>query len=249
MYSTWDIYSTFLKVQANHYNRGYRLPKDWDKHWNEKLSKSKKESLQTITDFFNTKWADISPELYFEAGFSTFKRFEYKYFIDRRVIKTYIRKDKEKKRNIEVTKKSLVDSTKYVLSKISSAEFSDPLRYYCSIQYNKMMRQPIKDYIDNNISGGFIIFLMSEKILMPTDEEMGLMPYITENYREVLSILREMRLFTIELRKKIMKKYNKKLLTTQSPSGSMIYGNGNTDKDINIINKEYIKNNLNENLQ
>lgn len=43
-----------------------------------------------------------------------------------------------------------------------------------------------------------------------------------------------------------MIKYDKKLLTTTPTSGNMIFGGGDTEKDIKLINKDYKEKQLNE---
>ena len=73
MYDTRDIYIAFRKAQSLAKNRGYRIPKDWDNHFNNKMKPTDRDNLQKITDYFNTKWQNINPQKYFEAGFDIYK--------------------------------------------------------------------------------------------------------------------------------------------------------------------------------
>lgn len=211
MYTTWDIYCIFRKSQAMSKNRGYRLPKDWNIHWENKLNKTARDNIQIITDYFNTKWCDISPEMYFEAGFDVYKSFSYHQFLNRKVIEMYKRKDKNKKRNTDVNKKTIIQSLKHVINSIEDKEKLEKfgvLRHYCRIYINTYTRKPIKDYIDNKISAPFLVWLISEGYVSLTDEERSVIPYIINNYRDILSGLKDpdMRQFLYEIKEKIRRK-------------------------------------------
>ena len=179
MYTEWDIYCIYRKVQANKNNRGYRLPKDWDDYYTNKLAPDSQRILTMLKDYFNTKWCDISIERYFEAGFNVYKNLSYKQMLDKRIIKEYIRLDKVEKINDNLSKKSIISSVKFVFSEYNSFE------EYCNITYNNYMRQPIKDYIDNKISIGFMVYLIKFGFIKLNEEEKSLLPNIMENYRRI----------------------------------------------------------------
>ena len=90
-----DVYVAYRKAQANHFSRGYRLPKDWDKHY-QKMSTKNKNALTQVTHWFNTKWKEITPEEYFLCGFELLKTFTYHNFAYPPVIRLYIQRDKNK---------------------------------------------------------------------------------------------------------------------------------------------------------
>ena len=47
MLTTEDVYIEFRKAQAQKNNRGYRLPKNWDKHFGKMNKKNKTQSIRT----------------------------------------------------------------------------------------------------------------------------------------------------------------------------------------------------------
>ena len=59
------IYRCFRKAQGDSKNRGFRMPKDFEKHFNEKMIEVNKKPLMKITGWFLTKWRNIDPYTYF----------------------------------------------------------------------------------------------------------------------------------------------------------------------------------------
>lgn len=208
MYTTWDIYCTFRKVQAQYAGRGYRLPKDWEKFLNEKLNVTSRENLQKLTDYFNTKWYNISPEKYFEAGFDLYKNFTYKDFFDKKIIKTYISNDKDKKRELNISKQGIINSIKHVYYLLSDEDTESIynmgfLRYYARMSFDGYMRQPIKDYLDNKITSLFLVWLINKGYIRLTEEERSILPYIVENYRTLKFRIEEIQKFLYSVEEKI----------------------------------------------
>ena len=103
-----DIYRQFRRAQAHKNNRGYRMPKDFDKHFSTKMSEKNREALTLATKFFNTKWHNIDPYRFFECGFELFKTFSYTQFFDPRVINLYVTRDKNHKRELKVSKQEMI---------------------------------------------------------------------------------------------------------------------------------------------
>jgi len=66
------IYIKFREAQADYFSRGYRLPKNFKNHFNNKFKEQNKKKLIKITGFFLTKWQNIDPYLYFRCGFDLF---------------------------------------------------------------------------------------------------------------------------------------------------------------------------------
>jgi hypothetical protein len=87
--------------------------------------------------------------------------------------------------------------------------------------------------------------LIIERYIVPSDEERGMIPYVTNNFRTIKSELYTMKSFMYSITEKIMKKYNDNVLTTPSPSGKMLYGT-ETEDEKKKRNKEYKDKNLNE---
>lgn len=203
MYTTWDIYCIFRKVQSKGV---YRLPKDWNKHFNNKFGDKQKDCLQKITDYFNTKWQNINPDRYFEVGFQIFKNFNYNQFFDKKIIEMYKRFDKLEKRNIEVNKKNIIENVKYVLTQVEECDklkIWGPLKYYCRIRDSNYISKPINDYINNYISTVFLTWIIYERMFTLNDIEISIIPYVIENYRDVVAQLRDMEDFLFKLKYKI----------------------------------------------
>ena len=51
-----NTYFQFRKAQADYNDRGFRMPKDFEKHFNTKFKEPNKKKLIKITGFFLTKW-------------------------------------------------------------------------------------------------------------------------------------------------------------------------------------------------
>jgi len=169
MYTTWDIYKTYRHVQASINQRGYRLPKDFNHFWNNKLKSHQRENIQTITNYFNTKWQDIDIEKYFEAGFQVYKNFSYHQFLDKKIIEMYKRLDKLEKIKSNYDKETILKDVKYILTTIDKnndlCKTWGVLKGYCRQKDDRYVSYPILDYVNNNISNITLTWLISEKIV------------------------------------------------------------------------------------
>jgi len=202
MFTKLEIYTEFRKAQAFEKNRGYRIPKDFQKHLKTKISTKNREALELCTNYFNTKWKHIDPFKYFEAGFGILKSFTYINFFDLRVIRLYIQRDKNQKRDIIVTKKIIVDSVKFIRRFIKDKGIESVSRY-CMIKEGDISL-PIKHYIKGYLSDCMIILLMKLKLLVLEDDEKGRIPYILQNYREISQKLDEMTGFIKRIKENII---------------------------------------------
>lgn len=204
MYTTWDIYCIYRQAQADVNNRGYRLPKDWKSHWENKFNKTQKENLQKITDYFNTKWSDIDPYRYFKAGFEIYKNFTYHQFLDKKVVEMYKRLDKLEKRKLDASKKAITESVKYVIKEMEDIDTNSvgPLRYYCRMKEDGLSK-PIKDYIDNKVSTPFVTWLIYERYLILPDTERSMIPFVTSNYRNLVANLNNINSFLQQMKRKV----------------------------------------------
>lgn len=183
----FEVYAIFRRCQANFYNRPYRLPKDWDKHFNTRMSEYNRKCLEKATRCFNTIWANIDPERYFTYGFVLFnKAFTYKYFFDKRLINLYKEKDKILKRENDVRKADILRSATFIKSYLKENNIT-LIRYLNTKSGNLSL--PILHYIKGKIGKELIVWFLSNGKLIITDEERGVIPYITNSYRKTLSDL------------------------------------------------------------
>ena len=196
MYETLDVYIAFRKAQAESNNRGYRIPKDFDKHINTKMSKKNREALILATKYFNTKWNNINPDRFFEYGFEIYKSFTYVQFFEEKVLNLYKTKDKNRKREMEIYKDAFSDSLKWVKYYTSKYNYNEEkikgIRDYCNLR-EKNFSIPIQHYLHNKIDKYFLVFLISKGLLKLTDEDRAMIPYIIEQYRECLYKLKDLK--------------------------------------------------------
>lgn len=194
MYQIIDVYVAFRKSQANFLNRGYRIPKDFDSHLS-KMNKKNSDALKLITDYFNTKWSNIDPETYFDCGFSLLKTFSYAHFFDERVINIYKTKDKNRKREMEITKDQILKSLKFAKNYILKNGIKDIKEYARLRDGNELVC--IQHYLTNKVDKYFIVMLIKQGLLILKDGDKLKIPYIVEQYRECVEKLDE---FTREYR-------------------------------------------------
>ena len=187
MYTNKEVYEIFRRCQGNASGRGYRLPKDWDSHYANKMSAENRQHLDTITAYFNTKWARINPETYFNIGFELFNmRFSYSKFLNKKILLHYINIDKLEKRAIKLTQDDIKSSVDFVNRFVNGDAVGSKLIRYCSMQ-DGILGLPVKHYIGNKITKAFMVFLMWYGYYTPSVDELNMMPYVREHYREVAS--------------------------------------------------------------
>lgn len=189
MYEPLDIYAAFRKAQSEFKNRGYKLPKDFSKTL-AKMTEQNKKALLKATDFFNTKWANIDPYEYFSAGFDVYKTFTYTKFFDEKVMALYKTKDKNRKRNMNVTKASLKKSSDWVKRYMKKNGIRS-LKEYCR-RRNGGVSLITEHYRINRVDKMFVVYLINKGVLRLTDSDRNLMPYVVEQYRECLMKLGEL---------------------------------------------------------
>ncbi|MFW6129967.1 MAG: hypothetical protein ACOC56_02210 [Atribacterota bacterium] len=188
MYSNYDIYCIFRKCQGRCLGRPYRLPKDWNSHFENKLKGKNKECLETITKYFNTKWSNIDPEMYFSCGFELFKnKFSYSKFFDSRILKLYITKDKLHKRNKNNFIEDIERSIKFVSDYLNEKDTGifTKLQYYGKLKIGNISA-PVVHYLKNKIGEGFLVYLMEFRYLSLEDHEINKIPYVLDNYKKIL---------------------------------------------------------------
>jgi len=201
MITAEDVYIEFRRAQAQFNNRGYRIPKDFEKHLKTKMSDKNREALEMATKFFNTKWKNINIFRYMECGFNVYKTFTYTRFFDTKVMNLYKQRDKNLKREMTICKRSLKDSLLFVKQYIKDNKISSVSRY-CMMK-NGYVNIVIEHYLNNYVDKYFIVWLIKQKMLKLDDENLLLVPYISELYRELLVKLDEVKDFTNKLKELI----------------------------------------------
>lgn len=196
-----NIYFNFRKAQSEFNNRGFRLPKDFESYFNSKFREPNKKALIKITGRFLTKWQDIDPYIYFKCGFDLYKnKFTYTKFFKEEILRLYIQRDKNRKREIEITKKGLVDSAIFVKKwcKNNNSCLYDYMRIR---NENKLV--VIDHYLKNKIDASFFVFLLRKGMIL-TDNDRSLIPYIHTNYRRINFGLNDLKLFLKKMEEKLI---------------------------------------------
>lgn len=193
------IYIQFRKAQAEKMGRGYRIPKDFDAHLN-KMKEQNRKKLISITKFFLTKWENIDPYEYFKCGFSLWKNFSYIKFLDEKVMKHYISRDKMKKRETRLFKKSIIGSTSYVKNWMRENNIYS-LNDYINLSDGEI-KVAVRHYVKGKIDNGFFVFLLTKGLTL-NNNEFNYVPYIKKNYRKMKNNILKL--------SKFMKKVEEKL--------------------------------------
>lgn len=195
-----EVYRTFLKVQATFNNRGYRMPKDFENHFNFKLKEQNKKSLIKITGWFLTKWQDIDQYKYFMCGFELYdNRFTYVKFFKDKILLLYKTKDKNKKREIKVTKQGLINSAFFVKKWMqkNNATLNDYIK-----ARNGHKKVAIDHYLKNKIDASFFVFLIRKGMIL-TDDDRSMIPYIQSKFRKIGFGLNDIQNFLVKLEDKL----------------------------------------------
>ena len=196
-----DIYVAFIKSQADYKNRGFRLPKDFEKHFNERFKEQNKKKLIKITGFFLTKWNNIDPYKYFMCGFELYKkRFSYMKFLDEKILLLYKVRDKNEKRLVTITKKGLVDSAVFV-KKWMDLNHTTLLGYMNEREGNQ--KKAVDHYLKNKIDASFFVFLLNKGMIL-TGTERSVIPYIQKNFRKIQFGLRDIEDFVKKIERRLI---------------------------------------------
>jgi len=183
------VYVAFRQAQSEFKGRPYVLPKDFDSFFKNRISEKNRENLKLITGFFNTKWKEIDPQKYFECGFELYKSFSYHMFFKPNIINLYKQRDKILKRDLQNCKKGICDSIKF-LKPFMKKYNMDNLAKYCRVKINNRSL-PVKHYLENKIDKFFIVYLIKSGYLILEDDDLAMMPYVSENYRDIVLKLNE----------------------------------------------------------
>ena len=196
-----NIYYFFRKAQSETKGRGFRMPKDFELHLKNKFSKKNREALLMAAKFFSTKWTNVDPYRYFQCGFELLKTFSYVNFFDQRVMRLYIQKDKNMKRESSDYKKKIVESVAFIKKYMKMNNiimFDDYLRV--THENRKII---VEHYLKNKISKYFIVWMMISGRLSLSDSDIAFMPYISDQYREIRVQLKEIDSFLRKIKTKL----------------------------------------------
>ena len=186
-----DIYIQYRRAQADFNNRGYRIPKDFTKHFNSKLNEKSREILSMTAKYFLTRWANIDPYEYFLCGFKVYKGFTYHQFFDKNVMNMYVTIDKNKKRTLKVDKKIFQESKFFVLEYMKENNINSVKEYGNKRKGNELVC--IHHYLHNFTDKFILTSLINKGIVKLNDNDRHQIPYIVEQYREILNVLEEMK--------------------------------------------------------
>jgi hypothetical protein len=177
------------------------MPKDFEKHFNSKFKEQNKKKLIKITGFFLTKWQNIDPYNYFRCGFDLFdKRFSYMKFLHEKIILLYINKDKNKKREVRVTKQALVESAYFVKKYMVKNGIASLDDYIHESEGDRKIA--VDHYLKNKIDASFLVFLLGKGMIL-TDAERSDIPYIQTNFRKLKFNLEDIKDFLKKLGDKL----------------------------------------------
>ncbi len=187
----WDVYCAFRQAQADFLSRPYKLPKNWEK-FKKRLTQKNLDCLEQVTKKFNGTWYKICPHTYFRTGFNIFgKKFSYVKFFEKVVLKKYMQDDRLQKRNMNLSKKELINSVKFI-RKYMSRKRTNPrvslVRQYSALAEGQASL-PIIHYIKGHLDKFFLVWLMRRGLVKVTDDERAQIPDIVDNYREYLAVL------------------------------------------------------------
>lgn len=190
MYDVEKIYYYFRKAQSSYRGSGFRMPKNFENHFNKRMTSLTRESLRKITRYFNTKWNNIDPYNYFLCGFEIYKSFSYNKFFDEKVLNLYIRRSNIAKREMEVNKKRIEKSVSFISLYMKKIEVKT-LIGFCNKIDGKGNHTIINLYIKDKIDKFTVCWLIMKGYLKLNDNDMAVIPYISEQYRNIVYILQE----------------------------------------------------------
>lgn len=193
------IYRAFRRAQSDFNNRGYKIPSDFENHFNTKFKENNKKELIKITGWFLTKWQNIDPYGYFLCGFELYKSFSYMKFFKDKILLLYMTKDQNQKREIKITKKGLINSAIFVKKWMN--ENNCTLNEYMKLRDGKQLIA-IDHYLKNHIDASFFLFLITKGMIL-TDQDRSLIPYIQINYRKISFGLNDLKEFIVKLEEKL----------------------------------------------
>lgn len=180
MFSEEQVYKIYRQAKARKIGQPYRLPKDW-KSFFSRMKEDRRTALIRITNNFNTKWSNVNPHRYFDAGFEVFGNgFHYLKFFDKKVINLYAAKDRALKRETEDIGAALQDSVNFIDELIPDGKVSKLYRYIN--MFDGARPRAIADYLANRIDKYFLVWMVKEGYIEIRNEQKLPLVYINESY-------------------------------------------------------------------
>ena len=196
-----NIYHQFRRSQADFNNRGYRMPKDFEVHFNNRFKETNQKALIKITGWFLTKWQSIDPYNYFMCGFEIYgKGFSYIKFFKEKILLLYVTRDKNKKRQVVITKQGLIKSAVFVKKWMSDNNITLDDYIHAREGHQKIA---VDHYLTNKIDASFLIYLITKGLIL-TDTERGSIPYVQKNFRKITLEFGVMQVFLRKLGGKLL---------------------------------------------
>ena len=193
VFDTKEEASTWIKDSKG---SGYRRIKRKGKE----LPNAALDSLFTVSNRFNTRWKEIDLTTYMNCGFELFgKTFYHGFFTHEDLLKLYIQKDKSIKMQTRINKEQMNDSAMWV-KRYMRDHMIRSFHIYCMSQVGGRSLA-VKHYLENRIDGFFLTWLIKDKMVLISDDERAMMPYILLNYRENVLKLEKIQNFLIKLRR------------------------------------------------
>jgi len=203
MVTEQDVYNKFMKVKSQSNGKPYRLPKDWVKHYSEKLSKNAQDNLTRASKYFTTLWCDIDIEKYIECGFELFPKFSYHQIFNKKIMVLYKRRDKLVKSELKNMKHEIINSVKFVVTFMKDKEYNNLFSEYSRFTLENR-HVIITHYLQNHISSYFVSWMIAEgNFEIYTNEYESSVPFIIKEYRSMFIKLQNNKSFLNQIKEKV----------------------------------------------
>lgn len=177
-YTEHDIYRIFKEQESIYKNKKLN-----DNISISKLSDNHLKKLELIATYFNTKWHNINVHLYIGLGFNTWKSFNINMLDNDRLFRLYKSYDKKIKFGFEdISIEDIQKSIDFIINTY------DNITEYCN-SLKSVIKQPIYDYVNNNIDCIVLSFLIESGKLQITEEEKLFMSYFVDNYENIKYVM------------------------------------------------------------
>lgn len=187
MITRFDVYVAYRKAKANHDNKGFRLPNDWNEYLTKKMKPQNREFLEKLTGYFNTTFSNIDIDKYMECGFQLWKTFSYHMFLRRNIIDLYKEQDKRRKRQIKIDMERIDTSMDFIKERVGDKKINgyNLLQVYCKIKEGAM-RLIVSDYLKNDVDPLIFVYCIYYKYIKLTDIEREYCYNVVNRYRDLL---------------------------------------------------------------
>jgi hypothetical protein len=200
MITEFDVYAAFRRAQANHKGTGYRLPKDWKKHSETKMTDFNRDKLYKMMVHFNTTYSNVDMDKYMACGFQIWSGFTYKHFCDQKIMNLYMQHDKQKKRQMQASVNDVDKTFAYIATRLQSlprrSGYSQ-LQNFCKFSDGEV-KLCINTYLKGMMDTTTLVYCIYKRYINLTDDERALTPYISERYRELVENMLELKSYIEE---------------------------------------------------